>query len=124
VRGVAESIQTVTGLLPLPTTGPIGEFLQGWRTAAGYGEITLIGRALSALSDLLTIFLIFLIGRRLYSTRVGLIASFLSAFIVLQIQASHFFTAESPLTLVVTLAFYVAVRASETNSLRTWVLLG
>lgn len=124
VRAVAEAIQGPANALPVPTSGPVGDFLRGWRAATGYGEIILVGRALSGIADILTIVLIFLIGRRLYGSGVGLLAAFLASFTVLQIQAAHFFTAESPLTLFCTLAFYLAIRVSETISLRYWALLG
>ncbi len=58
----------------------------------GYTELRLMGRSLSALADTLSLLLIFLIGRRLYSTRTGLLAAALSALAVMQIQQSHFMT--------------------------------
>lgn len=123
VRGVTEAIQAFA-TTALPTTGSLGEFFKGWRTAASYGEITLVGRALSGIADLLTIVFVFLIGVRLYGRAVGLLAALLAAFTVLQIQAAHFFTAEGPVTLLLTAAFYLALRASQTIAVRWWALLG
>jgi len=62
---------------------------------AGYDEIRLMGRSLSALADCLSLLLIFLIGRRLYSYRVGLLAAALSSLAVMQIQQSHFMTVDN-----------------------------
>lgn len=124
VRALAEMIQSVARAAPVPEGGPITELFGHFRLMAGYGEITYLGRFVSALADLATIFLIFLIGRRLYGVAVGLLAALLASFTALQIQAAHFFTAESPLALVTTLAFYVAIRTSQSGSLPAWALLG
>jgi len=104
--------------------GEPGTFLQHLRDIGGYDNVNLLGRALSALSDVFTILLIFLIGRRLYGRSVGLVAAVLATFTVLMIQTAHFFTVEAPLTLFVTVAIYYAIRSSESGSLRDWALFG
>src|SRR3989338_4384625 len=43
-----------------------------------YGKLRLMGRVLSALADALALLFIYLIGRRLYSNRAGLLAAGLS----------------------------------------------
>jgi hypothetical protein len=58
----------------------------------GYGGVHFVGRVLSGLFDLAGVALIFVIGRRLYSKKVGLLAAALLAFAVLPLQQSHFFT--------------------------------
>ena len=60
-----------------------------------YGEIHKVGRAWSALFDIVSLLLVFLIGRRLYGRRVGLLAALLLAAAVLPIQLAHFFTVDS-----------------------------
>src|SRR5205823_3154765 len=57
----------------------------------GYEGITKVGRMLAALFDLLTVLLVFLIARRLYSRNAGLIAAALVAFSVTNIQIAHFY---------------------------------
>src|SRR5439155_24576733 len=52
------------------------------------------------------------------------LGALLSTLAVLQIQAAHFFTAESSEVLLTTLALYLAVRVAQTNGLRSWTLLG
>ena len=59
----------VYGTFPIFLTRLIGEF---WGQT-GYGEIHLLGRVLSALFDLATVLLIFLIGRRMYGVRAALL---------------------------------------------------
>jgi hypothetical protein len=76
----------------------------------GYIEMRLLGRQLSALCDVLALFVIYLIGSRLYSHRAGLLAAALSALAPMQIQQSHFMTADNFAVLFVALAMYCAVR--------------
>src|SRR3972149_4585189 len=79
---------------------------------AGYGQVHLIGRALSALADLGVITLVYLIGARLFDKRVGLLAATLSAFSVMQIQQSHFFTVDNFVNLFTYLALFFAIRVA------------
>ncbi len=90
----------------------------------GYDGVHMVGRALSGLADLLTIIVLFAIGRRLYDDRVGFLAALLGAAAVLPIQQSHFFTVDTFTTLFVALAFYSAVSVSQGGARRHWVLFG
>ncbi|MBI3537769.1 MAG: glycosyltransferase family 39 protein, partial [Chloroflexi bacterium] len=74
----------------------------------------LLGRALSALFDLGTVALIFFLGRRLYTARVGLIAAASVAVTVLNIQLSHFYTVDTILTFFILATIYFAARYAET----------
>ncbi len=79
----------------------------------GYGGVHLVGRALSGLFDLACVWLIYGLGRRLYSRRAGLLASALYAFAVLPLQQSHFFTVDTFGTFFALLTFYWAVRVAQ-----------
>lgn len=83
---------------------------------ADYAGIVLLGRGLSALLDLFTLLFMFAIGRRLYGTRVGVLAALLGAATVLQIQQSHFYTADIFATFFVMAAFYFIIRFGDSNS--------
>ena len=80
---------------------------------AGYGGVNLVGRALSGLFDLACLPLIFIVGRRLYGRKVGLLAALLLAFSVLPLQQSHFFTVDTFGTFFALLTFYFAVRVLQ-----------
>ncbi|MEZ4589889.1 MAG: DUF2298 domain-containing protein [Chloroflexota bacterium] len=88
------------------------------------------GRFLSALVDLFTVFLTFLIGRRLYSWQAGLLAAFFQGTAVMAIQQSHFFTMDNWAAFFVTLGVYTAVRAASFGDekpkwqLHWWILFG
>jgi len=95
----------VYGTLPIFIIRYIGE----WTGQTDYESITILGRQLSAMADLLTVLLVFLIGSRLYKHRVGLIAATFYACAVLPIQLSHFMTVDTFTNTFGMLAVYAAV---------------
>ncbi len=92
-----------------------------WSDNSDYGNLRLWGRSLSALADTLGLLIIFLIGARLYGRRVGLLAAALSALAVMQIQQSHFLTADNFALLFSAAAMYCAVRAAEPLARRAFL---
>ena len=81
----------VYGTFPIFIIRYVGE----WIGQTGYDPITLVGRQLSAVFDLVTVLLVFLIAYKLYNQKAGLIAAALYAFAVLPIQQSHFMTVDT-----------------------------
>jgi len=96
----------VYGTFPIFVIRYIAESFQ----KTGYDQIFLVGRQLSALADVFTILLVYLIGRRLYGKTVGVIAAALAAFSVVPIQQAHFFTVDTFANLFGFLAVYIIVR--------------
>lgn len=95
----------VYGTLPIF----IVRYVADWLGNSGYGEVYLVGRALSALSDLAVVWLVFLAGQKLYDRRVGLLASAFYAVAVLPQQQAHFFTVDTFKSFFMMLAVYFAV---------------
>ncbi len=93
-----------------------GTFTGGW------GAI--IGRFYSALFDLGTIVLLYLIGRRLYGVAVGLLAAILLTFTAFSVQQAHFFTVDSMACFFITLTVYFSVRASQGGHWLDFALAG
>ena len=87
-------------------------------------DLTIVGRVLSALFDTGTVFVVFLIGRRLFNQRVGLLAALFTAFAVLHIQLAHFYTTEAMLTFFSCLSFFYVIRLSEKGRRRDAALAG
>jgi YYY domain-containing protein len=73
------------------------------------GNLKLFGRHLSAIMDLLTIFLIYVIVSRLYDRRVALLSAISSSLAVMQIQQSHFYTTDLFANFFLYLAIFLAV---------------
>lgn len=90
----------------------------------GYEEQRLLGRQLSALADVLSLIVLYFIGSRLYNRRVALLAAALSALAVMQIQQSHFMTADNFAVLFTTCALYAAVRVAQNGNWRWYALFG
>ncbi len=102
----------VYGTLPLFIVRYVAENLG----QTGYGEVHLVGRALSALFDLGLIVLVYLTASRLFDKRVGLLAGFFSAVTVMQIQQSHFWTVDNFANFFTLLAIYFVVRIATHES--------
>ncbi len=112
----------VYGDLPVIMTRYIAERIADFaRQAGGLPEqignplamaaIALIGRAISATFDLVTIVLIYLAARRLFDWRVGLLASALYAGVAFAIQQAHFFTVDAITNTFVVACLWFAARA-------------
>ncbi len=110
----------VYGLSPVIVAKALGE-ISGY---TGYGEVYLAGRVMSGIMDLLCVVFVFLIGRRLYDARAGLLGAFFMALSVLSIQHSHFFTVDPSTTFYVTVALYFAVRVAQGEGWGSIVGLG
>lgn len=110
----------VYGTLPIFLVRILGE----WAGETGYDQIHLIGRAASASFDVLSLVLVFLIGSRLYSRRVGLLAAAFSAFSVLLIQHAHFFVVDSFANTFSLAGIYFAVRALDDDGWLNFSLFG
>lgn len=95
------------------------------RNPIGYDGIHLVGRALSGLLDLCSVFFVFLIGRRLYSWQAGLLGALLLAVAVMPIQQAHFYTMDNWAAGLTSFSLYMAVRASENGrQMGWWALFG
>ncbi|MBI5649745.1 MAG: glycosyltransferase family 39 protein [Chloroflexi bacterium] len=102
-------------LKALSAFAPSTDFAVPWRDNQLVG-LAILGRALSAIFDLGTIVFTFLLARRLYDARVGLIASACIVVTVLHIQIAHFYAVDTLLTmLVVATVFFAARYASSKN---------
>ncbi len=110
----------VYGTFPLFFVRIVAEVLN----KADYGNINLVGRFLAGLFDVGSVFLVFLVGRRLYGRKVGLLAAFLLTVTVLDIQHGHFFVVESFLTFFCLLCIFYSVRIAQVGGWRNYALAG
>jgi YYY domain-containing protein len=87
-------------------------------------DLRYVGRLLSALADVGTVFLVYLLGRRLFGQKVGLLAAGLTALSVIHIQNSHFYRPETFSVFFILASFWAMLRLVEHRRLRDSVLLG
>ncbi|MEK7502454.1 MAG: glycosyltransferase family 39 protein [Patescibacteria group bacterium] len=91
---------------------------------SSYDKINLVGRFMSGIFDIATIFVIFFLGKKLFNKKTGILASFFYTISVFPIQASHFYAVDIPLTFFILLTLYQLVRFYEKPSLRNSILVG
>ncbi len=91
---------------------------------AHYGSINLIGRILSAFADIVTVFLIFKISRKLFNSSIGYLAAFFYTVSVLPIQLSHFFAVDTLLTCFITATLYLLILFYEKPTSYKSLLIG
>ena len=108
------------------TTGWRSWIFPGVPALKTYSGIYLVGRAMSALLDLITVLLAFGIAALIYDRRVALLTAALLAFTGFHIQQAHFYTVDAPLTTFVMLALFGLTVALRRRGLRRWLglLLG
>ena len=87
-------------------------------------DMRYVGRPLSALADVGSVFLLFLVGRRMYGQGVGLLAAGLAALAVIHVQNSHFYRPETFSVLFTLASFWAMLRMVERRRLRDSALLG
>jgi YYY domain-containing protein len=89
-------------------------------TYGDYSRINVAGRALSVLFDLGTVYIAYLLGRRVYGQVVGLLAAALTAVAVMHVQLSHFSTFDVITTFFVTLSVYGSVCIVQARERIVW----
>ncbi len=100
----------VYGTLPMFVTKVVAKAIH----QDGYGGAHIVGRALSAVADLFSVWLAYLLARRFSrDRRIALAAAALLAFCPLGLQLSHFWNVETYLTAFSTAALLGAVRLAE-----------
>ncbi len=82
------------------------------------------GRVLSALADTATVALVFFIGSRWFSRRVGFLAAGMIALAVLNIQLAHFFAVDTLMTTFIVATIFFAVRVAHSGRLSDAALMG
>ena len=87
-------------------------------------DLSRAGRALSALADTATVFVVYRLGLLLFDRRVGLLAASLTALAVLHVQLAHFFAPETFQTLFIVSSLYFMVHVVRQGRLRDSVWAG
>ena len=117
----------VYGSLPIYLLKGVGSFLSNFNETLSTSNLIAVGRGLAAVFDTGTVLLVYLLGRRLYNHRTGLLAAIFATFTVLSIQQAHFCTVDSMLTFLVALTVLFSTRvifSSAKPGIWTAVLIG
>lgn len=93
----------VYGTFPIYLLKGVGSVLSNFKESLVDYNLSLVGRGTAAIFDTGTVFLVYLLGSRLYNRRTGLLAAALATFTVLSIQQAHFCTVDAMLAFLVTL---------------------
>ena len=93
-------------------------------TDIGGLEMRYVGRTLSALADVGSVLMVFVLGRRLYGRNVGLLAAGLTALAVIHVQHSHFYRPETFTVLLTLAVIWATLRMVEKRRLGDSALLG
>jgi YYY domain-containing protein len=111
------------GSLPLYLLKSV-DLVYGLFPGDGLQDLRVTGRAVSALADVATVFMVFVLGSRLYGRREALLASALAALAVVHIQLSHFFAVDTFLALFTVVSLYFLLRVAREGRVRDSVLAG
>ena len=87
-------------------------------------DMRYVGRPLSALADVGSVFLVFVLGRRMYGVGVGLLAALFTSLAVINVQNSHFYRPETFSVLFILASFWAMLQVMERRRLRDSALLG
>ncbi|MCP4361687.1 MAG: phospholipid carrier-dependent glycosyltransferase [Chloroflexi bacterium] len=102
----------------LPDSWLLTQDLLNQQGAIEFRHLTAVARTLTALFDVGTVFLVYLLGKRVYDGRVGLLAAAFLALNVMHIQLSHFFISDTYLTFFVVAAILSMVACGKFASLQ------
>jgi len=89
-----------------------------------YDGAALFGRVVMGIVDVGIIGMVFLVGKKFFSKKVGIIAALFSTFTVLQIQLAHFYAFDPLLTLFILLTLYFAYDIAKKPSWKPVILTG
>jgi YYY domain-containing protein len=76
-------------------------------------QIHVVGRGLSALFDILSLLVVFLLARRLYDETIAFVTAFMYAGTAFLIQQTHFFTVDATSAFFIVLTVYFAVKIHQ-----------
>ena len=110
----------------------VGRPVTGLASIAAFAEsrrqslvpFLLIPRLLSALCGVVTVWLVYRIGRRLFDDRVGIVAALFLAVSFLHVRDSHFGVSDVPMTMLLTAAVLMTLHWQERGGARLALLAG
>jgi 4-amino-4-deoxy-L-arabinose transferase-like glycosyltransferase len=115
-------VQALVALARFLVGATVGEFHS--LAAFGASDVYVWGRTVTALIGTATVFLVYQIGMRWWGARYALLAAALFAVFPPHVRESHYILAGVPMTFLVTLTAFFALRGQEEGTARPFVLAG
>jgi len=116
------------GSFPIYLYRAVGETIalitQNNQWVLNWGKINLVSRGVSAFFSTLTIILVFLVAQKIWNRKVGLLASFLTAFTVSLVQTAHYGVTESILVFWLMLILLLSLKLLEKQGLKEYLRIG
>lgn len=113
------------GNLPFYLLRLVGSFAGHFESSLGnYQQINLVGRFISAMFELGTVVVIYLLGRRIESDKLGLWSAFLYSVAVLPIQLAHFYAVDTLLTFFIATSLFLLTCFVKTTKRRYLIYFG
>ena len=112
------------GSLPLYMLKLTGFLAPPFLENPGLDKLAIMGRATSALFDVVTILFIYVVGARLFGRWAGLLGASFIALSALHIQQSHFFVTDIMLASWLMVSFYFLIKAMENGRVKSFALAG
>jgi 4-amino-4-deoxy-L-arabinose transferase-like glycosyltransferase len=88
------------------------------------GKALLIGRTLSVLFGITTVFIVYLIGKLLYNEEVGILSSLLLSLTPLHVIHSHFLTNDVPVTFWILTTLMFCIKIFKSGKTKWYLLSG
>ncbi|MBN1384060.1 MAG: glycosyltransferase family 39 protein [Elusimicrobia bacterium] len=89
-----------------------------------YAKIYLTGRILAAIMGVLTVYLVYLIGKKFYSEKTGLLAGALFSIVPLNVVCSHYMEPGVAVTFWLTLTMFFCLSIIYTGTQKWYILSG
>ena len=112
------------GSLPLYMLKLTSFLAPPWLEEPSLHQLAIMGRATSAIFDVATILLVYLVATRLFGRWTGLLAASFITLSVLHIQQSHFFVTDIMLATLLMAAFYLLTKVMENGGAKGFALAG
>ena len=112
------------GSLPLYMLKLTGFLAPPFLENPGLDKLAIMGRATSALFDVVTILFIYVVGARLFGRWAGLLGASFITLSALHIQQSHFFVTDIMLASWLMVSFYFLIKAMEKGRIKSFALAG
>ena len=114
---IATVAATASGAINLPPDDVFSRISE-------FAKLYMAGRVAAVLLGILTVYLVYALGRRAYGRAAGLLAALFMAILPIHVMHSKFVAVDVPATFFVVLALLFAIRITDGHRLRDYIFAG